>query len=170
MLTTDQRGVIAELAIARAALELGVSVSRPMNDARYDLVFDIGSNLLRVQCKWVRRRGGVIVIRCYSARRDAQGFARSLYTADEVDAFAAYCAELDACYFVPFRVVPRGGTLQLRLERALNSQRLGVHWAKQYEFAATLGKQTLGAIAQLGERQLGMLEVTGSSPVGSTSR
>jgi PD-(D/E)XK endonuclease len=145
-------------------------VSRPMSDARYDLVFDIGPKLPRVQRKWVRRRGDVSVIRCYSARRDAQGLVRRLYTADEVDALAAYCAELDACYFVPFRGVPRGGTLQLRLERALNNQRVGERWAKQYESAATLGKQTLGAIAQLGERQLGMLEVTGSSPVGSTFR
>ena len=40
-----------------------------------------------------------------------------------------------------------------------------VNWAEEYEFAATLGVP--GAVAQLGERERGTLEVTGSSPVGS---
>ena len=68
---------------------------------------------------------------------------------------------------MPFDAVPPGGSLQLRLGKTLNNQKLGVRWADQYDFAATLGGQHLGAIAQLGERQHGMLEVTGSSPVGS---
>jgi hypothetical protein len=54
MLTTDQKGAIAELAIAHAALELGVGVSKPLGDQRYDLIFDFGPRLARVQCKWAR--------------------------------------------------------------------------------------------------------------------
>jgi hypothetical protein len=34
MLTTDQKGVIAEAAITLAALELGVGVSKPAGDER----------------------------------------------------------------------------------------------------------------------------------------
>lgn len=37
----------------------------------------------------------VIVARLYSARRNADGLLRRLYSADEVDAFALYCAALD---------------------------------------------------------------------------
>ena len=52
-LTTDQKGAIAELAIAHAAAVLGVGVFKPLTDGeRYDLIFDLRPRLLRVQCKW----------------------------------------------------------------------------------------------------------------------
>jgi hypothetical protein len=56
--------------------------------------------------------------------------------------------------------------LSLRLAPAANNQRLKVNWAADYEFGAKLARPQ-GAVAQLGERQSGTLEVTGSSPVGS---
>jgi PD-(D/E)XK nuclease superfamily protein len=47
VLTTDQKGAIAELAIAHAASELGVGVFKPPTDGeRYDLIFEAGSTLL----------------------------------------------------------------------------------------------------------------------------
>ena len=139
MLTSDQKGVIAELAIAHAATELGVGVSKPLGDQRYDLIFDLGHKLLRVQCKWACRHKQVVVVRCYSSRRNAEGLLRRKYAREEVDAFAAYCADVRRCYFLPFECIPPGGFLQLRLSAPLNNQKLGVRWAEQYEFAATLG-------------------------------
>jgi hypothetical protein len=47
-----------------------------------------------------------------------------------------------------------------------NNQRLGVHWADDFEFDAKLSRY--GAIAQLGERRDGIAKVAGSSPAGST--
>jgi hypothetical protein len=42
-LSTDQKGAIAELAIAHAALKLGVDVYRPVAEGgRYDLIFGMG--------------------------------------------------------------------------------------------------------------------------------
>ena len=58
--------------------------------------------------------------------------------------------------------------IHLRLGPTRNNQRRGINWAERFEVAATLSDE--GAIAQLGERQSGTLEVTGSSPVGSISR
>jgi hypothetical protein len=49
-----------------------------------------------------------------------------------------------------------------------NNQAASLNSASDFEFAATLGR--LGAIAQLGERLLGMQKVAGSSPAGSTKR
>jgi hypothetical protein len=49
--TPNQRGAIAEAAITKVAVELGVIVSHPVLDAPYDLVFDLSERLLRVQCK-----------------------------------------------------------------------------------------------------------------------
>ena len=42
MLTSDQKGAIAELAIAKKAIELGVGVYAPVAEgARYDFIFEI---------------------------------------------------------------------------------------------------------------------------------
>jgi hypothetical protein len=63
VLTTDQKGSIAEMAIASAAIKLGVGVLKPLSDGhRYDLIFDVVPDLLRVQCKWAVRRGDVVMI------------------------------------------------------------------------------------------------------------
>ena len=169
MLTSDQKGAIAETAIVHAAVKLGVVVLKPVNEGgRYDLVFDVGGRLLRIQCKWAQRRGAVIVVNCQSARRTRDGFARRAYTREEVDAIAAYCAALERCFLLPPDLFDRRRAIQLRVYPTLNNQQLRINWAERYEFDARL-RAIRGAVAQLGERRLGMAEVTGSSPVGSTS-
>jgi PD-(D/E)XK endonuclease len=166
MLTTHQKGAMAETAITLATIKLGIGVSRTIGDERYDLIFDLDERLMRVQCKWASRYGEVVTVRCYSNRRSAEGLVRRIYRENEVGAFAAYCAELDRCFFLPLKIMPPGGTVQLRLNKPRNNQQLGVREAKKYEFAATLRPQH-GAIAQLGERRAGSAKVTGSNPVGS---
>ena len=167
VLTTDQKGAIAELEIARRAAELGIGVWHAYTVERYDLIFDLRPQLLRVQCKWVSRYDDVVVVRCYSARRARTGLQRRLYAREDIDAFAAYCAELRTCYLLPRSLFPQG-EVRLRLGLPKNNQRAGITWAKDFEFAATLGRPH-GAIAQLGERRHGMPKVAGSSPAGSTN-
>jgi hypothetical protein len=55
MLSTDQKGAIAEAAIAFAATKLGVGVFKPLTVEPYDLIFDLRPRLIRVQCKWAIR-------------------------------------------------------------------------------------------------------------------
>src|SRR5262249_41524881 len=151
------------LAIACAAVELGIDVYRPVGEGgRNDLIFDLNDELCRIQCKWAPRVGDVIVLRCYSCRRNRDGLLRRKYVAGEVDAFAAYCPDNRKCYFLPAAELPGRSEVLLRLEPSKNNQRLGINWAEDYEFAARLGAP--GAIAQLGERLLGMQEVAGSNP------
>jgi PD-(D/E)XK endonuclease len=139
-LTTDQKGAIAEAEIAAAAIGLGIGVLRPMTDGeRYDLVFDLRPKLLRVQCKSAVLKGLVLQVPCYSARRTRDGFAKTFYSADEIDAIAVYSADLDRCFFVPFLEIPGRTCLQLRLEPCLNNQRIGVNWADDFDFEARLG-------------------------------
>jgi PD-(D/E)XK nuclease superfamily protein len=84
MLTTDQKGSIAELAIARAAVERGVDVYRPVGEGtRYDLLFDVDRTLWRVQCKWTPVYRNVIGFRCYSSRRNRNGLLRRCYAPGE---------------------------------------------------------------------------------------
>ena len=166
-MSTDQKGNIAEAAIALAASKLGIVVYRPLGEGgRCDMIFEIRDKYVRVQCKWAPREGDVVVVRCYSSRRTRTGLLKRTYSRAEIDAFAAYCPQLDTCYFLPIELLDGRSHISLRLRPTRNNQRLGVHWADMYEFAATLGH--VGAVAQLGERRHGMAEATGSSPVGST--
>ena len=74
---------------------------------------------------------------------------------------AAFCPELNTCYFVPIDEVAGQTMLYLRLVAAANNQQVAIRWAADYEFH--------GAIAQLGERSAGSRKVGGSNPPSSTS-
>ena len=107
VLTTNQKGAIAETAILHEATKHGIVVYRPaVEGARADMIFEIGAPLVRVQCKWARLIGQIVEVRARTCRRGPNGtYVRSTYSADEVDAVAAYCPELDRCYLVPIRDV-----------------------------------------------------------------
>ena len=50
MLTTDQKGAIAEAAIAWGATKQGIEVYRPISEGgRFDMIFLTGDELVRVQ-------------------------------------------------------------------------------------------------------------------------
>jgi hypothetical protein len=139
MLTTDQKGNIAELAVAAEAAKLGVDIYRPVGEGgRYDMIFDVGTRLLRIQCKWAPRHGDVIVLRCYSCRRNGDGLQRRKYVEGEIDAFVAYCPDTHSCYFLPFELFSGRSQVLLWLGHCKNNQSLGVNWAKDYELAAKL--------------------------------
>jgi hypothetical protein len=166
VLSTNQKGAIAEGAITCAAIRLGIGVFRAVADERYDLVLDIGERLFRVQCKTAALNGDVLVIRCYSCRRTAVGLRKRPYTSAEIDAIAAYSDELDRSFFIPIARVDGRSHIQLRLRQSRNNQQRRINWADDFDFDATL--RDYGAIAQLGERLSGRQKVAGSSPAGST--
>jgi prevent-host-death family protein len=147
---TNLKGSIAELEIAAAATRLGIGVLAPMTEhGRYDLVFDFGARLLRVQCKWASLRGAVVQISLTGNYHTPRGYVRSVYRQGEIDAVAAYCGELDSCYLLPAAMVTGRRAVSLRREPPRNGQRAALNWASDYE---------LGAIAQLGERVAGAHE------------
>jgi hypothetical protein len=160
-LTPNEKGGIAEVEIAAAATRAGYRVSRPIVEGgRYDLIFDSGTELLRVQCKWGRQVGDVIQVRTGTSRHTPlDGYVTTKYTAAEVDAIAVYCADLDQCYLIPIAQAAGKTYLYLRVAPARNNQQIGVTMADDYR---------LGAVAQLGERRAGSAKVRGSSPLSST--
>jgi hypothetical protein len=161
VLSTNQKGAIAESAIVHEAIRLGMEVYRPAAEGgRYDLILDTGQRLLRTQCKWAARKRDVIIVRLSTCRHTPRGYVKTTYSADEIDGIAAWCDDLRECYFIPIADVDGQGFLHLRLAPARNNQELLVHWAADYR---------LGAIAQLGERVTGSHEVVGSNPPSSTS-
>ena len=168
MLSTDAKGNIAEYEVALAAIRLGIEVYRPAGEGtRADLILAPGGHLWRVQCKWAPLRNGAVTVACQSNRRAPEGFRRRPYTADQIDAFGAYCPQLDRCYLVPIDRIPGQKSVQLRVDEPKNGQRGAIVWAREFDFS-TLDWDRLGAVAQLEERRHGMAEVRGSSPLSST--
>jgi PD-(D/E)XK endonuclease len=94
-----RQGHIAELAFMHKSAELGFGVTKPCGDVEhYDFILDSGCRLWRVQVKstYTRRK----VRRCYCIQ-PTHGFARKLYTSDEVDFLVAYIVPLRAWYVIP---------------------------------------------------------------------
>jgi prevent-host-death family protein len=161
VLSTSQKGAIAEMKIATAAIELGVPVLRPMTEhARYDLAFEIGARILRVQCKWAALSAGVIKVNLESCRHTPQGYVRTSYRTSEIDAVAVYCADVERCYLLPVELVAGRRAIYLRTVPPRNAQRACINLAADFGLP--------GAIAQLGEHLHGMQGVGGSSPPSST--
>lgn len=173
MLTTDQKGAVAETAVAHAAVKLGLGVSRPVNEGeRYDLILDLHHRLIRVQVKWAPQKGDVVLVRCQSSRRTRDGLTSRPYSSEDIDALAAYCNDLDRCFLLPMSLVARRRQVNLRLAPTLNSQRAAILWASEFDFKSLDWDRLegpLGAVAQLEERWHGMPEARGSSPLSSTS-
>jgi prevent-host-death family protein len=164
VLSSDWKGAIAEAKIAAAAIELGVPVLRPLVEhARYDLAFEIGDRLLRVQCKWGRCDDDGAVIRVNLAGSwlsPTAGYVRSSYAENEIDLVAVYCHELDSCYLLPISLVAGRRAIYLRLKPPKNGQRACLNLAVDFALP--------GAVAQLVEHQSGTLRARGSSPLSST--
>ena len=163
MLSTNQKGAIAEAKIVAAAVELNVPVLRPVQEhGRYDLAFEVADSILRVQCKWgaLSEERDVIKVNLTSNRCTPTGYERRYYVAGEIDLVAVYCAALDRCYLLPIALVAGRRGIQLRLSPPKNGQRACLNLAVDFELP--------GAIAQQEERLRGTQEVAGSSPASST--
>lgn len=131
---------MAEAAVATAAIELGLTVLRPICEGRrYDLVIDCEPKLLRVQCKMARRTGGVLAVPLQTNRCTPHGYVSTCYTANEIDAVAAYDPEGRSCYLIPSSEAAGRRALYLRLEAPRNNQALKINWAQDFRFATVIG-------------------------------
>jgi PD-(D/E)XK endonuclease len=143
MLTTDQKGNIAETAIVAAAVKLGTDVYRPVGEGgRYDMIFEVDHCLLRVQCKWAARHDNILIVRCYSSRRSVGGKIVSRpYTLEQVAAFAVYSLDVDKCYLLPADLWPKNAksTFVLHQRRTIResgstgrgTMNSSLHWPAQ---------------------------------------
>jgi prevent-host-death family protein len=163
VLSTNQKGGIAETAITAAAVKLGIPVFRPVVEhGRSDLVFEIADRLFRVQCKWggLDADGAVIKVSLQSNYLTPAGYVRNSYSDGEIDLVAVYCGELDRCYLLPSSLACGRTAVLLRLTPPKNGQRACLNLAVDFEFP--------GAVAQLVEHRRGTAGARGSSPLSST--
>jgi hypothetical protein len=107
------------------------------------MVFGVGSNLLRIQCKWARLtkdRSGLIV-HMSGFRLTYAGRHRTPYSEDDIDFIAVYAGEIDRCFLLPPSIFAVRHEVRLRLTPARNNQQACITLADDYDFN--------GAVVQL---------------------
>ena len=125
--TPSEIGERAEAAVLAALVGAGKQVLVPFGgQRRYDLAFEEGGRLVKVQCKSGRVRNGALIFRTHSIGR---GPARDYR--EDVDVFGVYHHDRREVYLVPVGDVPVRGA-HLRLSPARNGQQSGVRSAAQY--------------------------------------
>ena len=143
MIDSIKRGAITELYCQLHFLSLGYEVSAPISPCRYDFLVDLGSKIIRVQCKTARpttdeQEIGSIIFECRSSRNARQGnHEHKNYTKDEIDYF--YTCWDGKGYLVPIEECSSSKTL--RLKPAKNGVVKGMSFATDYEIEKILNKE-----------------------------
>ena len=132
-LTTNVKGQLAVSKVELRALELGYLPSRPLFDARYDLVLDNNKKLIRVQIKYAdglpsHSTGSVVVKLAYENRKN-EVFT---YQDSEIDALIVFIPKVDRLCFFPKNVFIGKRKLHIRLAPSKNRQIQGIIFAKDY--------------------------------------
>jgi hypothetical protein len=129
------KGDTAELMVATDLVNRGYRIAFPYGeDTDYDLIVEREGQLERVQVKYAESRNNVIAIRCRSHSLTAGRVRQTKrYTAAMIEWLAVWDRTTGCCYYVPAAELGDGRSLlHLRLGPALNGQRRGVHWARDY--------------------------------------
>lgn len=127
-MTPSEIGERTEAAVLAALATTGRQILVPFGGHhRFDLAYEEGRDLIKVQCK-----SG------YETARGAIAFKTSSYTdrvhrdyRGQVDLFGVYCHARGEVYLVPVAEVPRRGA-HLRVIPARNAQKAKIRMADQY--------------------------------------
>lgn len=131
--TTNVKGQIAAAKAELRALELGYMPSKPIFDARYDLILDDGKQLKRIQIKYAdgktsNSQGSVAVKLAYQSRKHKV----YTYKNSEVDGLIVYLPKIDKlCYFKPKMFVGKT-RIHIRYLKSKNNQKKGIIAAEDY--------------------------------------
>jgi hypothetical protein len=129
------KGDLAELMVAADLMRRGYKVAFPYGeDWDYDLIVSRHGKLERVQVKYARSDGKVVVVRCRShSLTNGKVRQTKRYTARLVDWLAVYDPTTKACYYVPAAALGEGRSmLHLRLKPPRNNQVSRIRSATDY--------------------------------------
>ena len=91
-LSSQQKGIVTEMAVATYLLQLGYNVSQPFcQDSKYDLIVDVDGRLLLLQVKTARAASATsITFNCRSTTTNVRNCKSRRYNDKEIDYFATY--------------------------------------------------------------------------------
>ncbi|HKC75885.1 MAG TPA: group I intron-associated PD-(D/E)XK endonuclease [Chloroflexota bacterium] len=151
-MNTKLTGDIAEQAAILHAMKRSWGVLKPIGDRLpYDLVFDVGSTLVKVQVKsaWLDGPSGNYVVDNRRTKTNRRVMVREAYKASDFDFALAYVAELDLFYVFPADVfIGYGSEIHLvvadkrqrkpRSAEYCDAWELILHWAAREETCTRL--------------------------------
>lgn len=139
---TQVKGNLVELQCIMKFMSMGFECSTPYgNQAKYDILVDIGDEILRIQCKksrWMDDRKSISFQTC-SQTTNTQKTIRHLYTSKDIDYFAT-CWE-DNVYLVP--VEECSTSKSLRIAPKEKDTPPNVNLAEDYLVENILGHKSL---------------------------
>jgi hypothetical protein len=122
---TKLKGDIAEQAAILHALKFGWGVLKPVGDRLpYDLVFDVGGILVKVQVKssWFSQTTGNYVVDNRRTKTNRRAMVRECYQACDFDFALVYLVTLDLFYVFPVQAFINYGS-EIHLVEADKRQR-----------------------------------------------
>ena len=99
-LENQYKGSFAEIKVMARIVEKGMNASKPMvENGKYDLVWDDGNNLKKVQVKYSSQTNGNNNILLFSLYSKTNG-RKNGYSTDDVDVFLLYSSVTDKIYLI----------------------------------------------------------------------
>jgi hypothetical protein len=139
MLSTTQKGDIAETAILAALTELGHPVSVPLAGAtRYDCIVDLPAGLTRVQIKHGRVTDDHVEASLKRTNPNHNEYKQSYYKPDEIDAFAIHAPKIERSFWIPFDDAPKA-KVRIRYRGQPDIDHPSVRWAADHALEAQFG-------------------------------
>jgi PD-(D/E)XK nuclease superfamily protein len=135
LLNLKGKGDLAELMVAADLRRRGFGIAIPFGeDHAFDLVLIRDDRLERVQVKYTASDGVVVKVKCFSHSLTNGKIRRTKrYTPAIIDLLAVYDETSACCYYIPAAELGDGrSSLHLRLQPALNGQRIGTRAATDY--------------------------------------
>lgn len=130
---TKEKGDLAVTKVISDMTEKGYSILLPISEhLPFDLVAYINSKLYRIQVKYVAMRDGSIKIKLYNTWADKNGTHKSVINRDEVDLFAVYCKETNACYYFSPSSIKNNTQFNLRVDKTKNNQTKNIYYANDF--------------------------------------
>ena len=111
----------------------GIQVALPISEhLPFDCIaIDEEGAMRRLSVKYRTATKGRLEVRLRSSWADREGVHNRLHDRSEYDAFAIYCPEAAACYYLKVEEVD-GSSVVLRLAIPRNGQVAGVRMAEEY--------------------------------------
>lgn len=142
--STQQKGLKTELLCLQDCINLGFQCSIPFGDSsKYDILVDVGSRILRVQCKssrWAKNTVQPEVafdINTCRQTTNTQKTTRHKYSNEEIDYF--YTNFNQQGYLVSIEEA-NGVSFRWRYTYPSTGQKSGIHLASEYEIEEVLKK------------------------------
>ena len=135
-LTEDPRlkGDIAELKVIEWCLRNGHTPLTPFggaNRCRYDMAYDTGEKIIRVQVKCRSLYQDKLTIQIVKQQNGRPGMTLK-YTEDEFDQLIVYCPDTNSLYEIPFELFGEQNQVAFRTTAPKNNQQSGVKMLDDY--------------------------------------